>query len=73
MTRWSYVKKYEHPRTWLWTKRSCVFSAPKSSIGSDHRISHMRPWVGGSRNLSIFKVLSDPRAADRRMMSAYRS
>lgn len=49
----TYVKKNEQPRTWLCTKFSEVFSDPKSSIGSDQRISHIMPCVGGSRNRSI--------------------
>ncbi len=50
----AYVKKNEHPRTWLCTKLSEVFSDPKSSIGSAHKISHIMPCVGGSRKRSIY-------------------
>lgn len=49
----THVKKYEQPLTWLWMKLSVIFSCPKSSTGSAHRISHIRPCVGGSRNRSI--------------------
>jgi hypothetical protein len=49
----THVKKYEQPRTWLCTKLSVVFSVPKSSTGSAHKISHINPWVGGSRKRSI--------------------
>jgi hypothetical protein len=48
-----YEKKYEHPRTWLCTKKSFVFSCPNSSSGSAQRMSHIRPCVGGSRKRSI--------------------
>jgi hypothetical protein len=46
-------EKYEHPWTWLCKKLSTVFSDPKSSAESDHRMSHIRPRVGGSRKRSI--------------------
>ena len=36
----------------LCTKLSRVVSCPKSSMGSDQRISHIRPDVGGSQNRS---------------------
>jgi hypothetical protein len=47
------MKKYEHPQTWLCKKLSTVFSDPKSSAGSDHRMSYIRPCVGGSQKRSI--------------------
>lgn len=50
-----YEKKYEHPRTLLWMKKSDVFSWPNSSSGSAQRISHINPWVGGSRKRSILR------------------
>lgn len=55
----THVKKKEHPLTWLCTKLSAVFSCPKSSAGSDHKISHISPVVGGSLNLSICKAVLD--------------
>lgn len=36
----------------LWVKCSWVFSFPKSSSGSDQRMSHIGPYAGGSLNLS---------------------
>lgn len=39
----TYLKKKEQPRTWLCTNPSGDFSLPKSSKGSAHRISHIRP------------------------------
>lgn len=56
MERETHVKKYEQPRTWLCRKLSVVFSAPKSSTGSAHKISHMSPCVGGSRKRSIYEA-----------------
>ena len=37
---------------WLCTKFSVLCSWPKSLIGSDHKISHMSPDIGGSQNRS---------------------
>ena len=59
--RLAHVKKYEQPRTWLCTKLSVIFSCPKSSTGSDQRMSHISPCVGGSRNRSIWIQKLDPR------------
>lgn len=63
-TEETYVKKKEQPRTWLCRKLSCVFSWPNSSTGSDQRMSHIKPCVGGSRNRSIYHLISVNAGAD---------